>query len=496
MNIGQKSIDLIDIPNQREVLPDYYKSRKKDAPFRLTALVVVILAIVLLTFGLLIWRFTSYLFVVNQSVSWIDSYLLLIVKAAPVLVIYCGVLWCYNKAQQSGIVRLHNDLPVKIQELNRNWRQVVLEVEETNRIWASNSSYRNLNTLDRSLSLSLNGGSMPLLTDNAAQNDLVSDQLWLNWIRELPHLMLAGKTNAGKTTLIKAIIAHHLNYNDQVVFLDPHDQPGKWFGVKAIGGGRDFDAILDCLSAIMAEMDSRYIDFNEGKKTEQFTWLRVVIDEVPALVAYAAEHRDKRWRQLASKLGSEARKVRISVALLTQSHLVENIGINSVLRENFSVIGLGDRASALLGSELDKDIRRDLASTLKGIQYPATIEYRNQVHILDTSNVDQLANSLRRVDPDLIWRPNILNAFEFRKTPKSSDQIRSEQVVDGSSRGSAGVADGSHTGQIALSKAQRETLAKILLRKGHTTRSVRDVTRLDNNRISELYGEVHSNGAK
>lgn len=233
---------------------------------------------------------------------------------------------------------------------------------------------------------------------------------WLRWIDETPHLMIAGRTNAGKTTLASAILAERIQGGDEVLVIDPHDQPDKWYGIQAVGGGRRYDAILTTLDQVVAEMDARYQEYNNGTPTSAFTRLTVLVDEVPAIMdACLNEHRrivDGRWSQFARKLGSEARKVRISVMLLTQSPLVQDIGLNIQMRKNFSRIALGDETRRLLTEERDGERRKQLEELIRGQAHPAVMEYRGEIHVLNTSDVPALAQQdVRHLVQ--VWRPSV-----------------------------------------------------------------------------------------
>ena len=81
---------------------------------------------------------------------------------------------------------------------------------------------------------------------------LIGDNEWLKWIDAMPHLLIAGRTNAGKTTLARAVLSERTKGHEQLLILDPHDQPGKW-SVEATGGGRDFAAILDALAGVLLQ---------------------------------------------------------------------------------------------------------------------------------------------------------------------------------------------------------------------------------------------------
>jgi hypothetical protein len=222
---------------------------------------------------------------------------------------------------------------------------------------------------------------------------LVPDQEWLGWIDRTPHLMIAGRTEAGKTTMAEAVIAQRAMAGEMLYVLDPHYQPGKWCGLPATGGGRGYDDVMNGLGLVLDEMDIRYQDFNRGKRTEDYERLTVFIDEVPALVEWCFDGkrlRDQRWMSFAKQLGSEARKVRISVILMTQSPLVQDIQINTRMRENFTRIALGDQSIELI-KEAREPRRSELERLIADKQFTATMEYRNQIHALDTTNVPNLA---------------------------------------------------------------------------------------------------------
>lgn len=415
MNISPRIIDLQDIPNNKGTnLPDYNARKQSDdaKPFKITKGLIIILCVVITAIAILFIKFAYYLGEVNRDTQWVDTYLLLAIKLSPVAAILLLLYWLYNRARRSGVIRLQNDFPIWTGDVQRGWQRdralaVMLNVlgnsEHTQKIWAQQSTYRNLNTLDASReSNQLPSGILEPNTDLILPPDqpkLIDDRDWLMWIDSLAHVMLAGRTDSGKTTFAKALIS---NRQDELVIIDPHDQPNKWFGYRAIGGGRNFAAILAYLAVLVKELDKRYEDYNAGKPTEDFTRLTILVDEVPALVAYCEENKDKRWSSFARALGSEARKVRMNAILLTQSTLVQDIGINTAMRENFIRIGLGDQSSRLLSEESNSKRRQQLSQLLKGSQYTAVIEYRNEINILDTTHVPDLA---RRQPTAALWTP-------------------------------------------------------------------------------------------
>lgn len=221
--------------------------------------------------------------------------------------------------------------------------------------------------------------------------------VWLeDAARNEVHLLLAGKTKSGKTVTGAALLASRINAGDQVLVIDPHHEPGKWWGIEAVGAGRDYGAIKRAIEALEAEMTERYRRMAAGQPVgERIT---VLIDETPAIVAAIGPT----WRAIAPRLGSEARKAGIGLILLSQSPLVEDIGLNSAMRRNYAIIGL-DLASIrlMLRDEPDAAIKRALLDALEGERYPALREVAGQFRILDRAGLDRI----RPVQSPNVWRP-------------------------------------------------------------------------------------------
>ena len=241
---------------------------------------------------------------------------------------------------------------------------------------------------------------------------LIPDSDWLQWIDCTPHLLLAGRTDAGKTTFAEAILSERILNGDQIVVCDPHYQPGKWHGIEATS---DIETILDLLAQVEQDMAVRFADFTAGKPTEDFQRLTILIDEVPAVVeetfrlttSGTKKIVDDRWSRFARRLGSQARKVRISVILLSQTIFVEDLMINSAYRENFIRVGLGDKARPLLAEEKRHETKQQLYELLRGQAHPAAFEHNGEIHLLDTSRVPALA-SRRNGHMAQLWTPSVV----------------------------------------------------------------------------------------
>jgi hypothetical protein len=383
----------------RARLPDHSAAhRRPDRRGRLDSRSALLLAglAALVTVALGAWLYGEWQRLDADLPAVTGAVRIALLVGLPLMAVVGAGGWLYARAQQARIVRLENDHPISVEAaLTGQLAAGALAAHyQTQAVWAANSGLRSLNQLDMSGAKPTDAKASAPAQLQAPAVDLVPDGEWLQWIDRTPHLLIAGRTNAGKTTLATAVLAQRAS--EQLCVLDPHDQPAKWFGGSAIGGGRDYDAVYDALAGVLAEMDARYAAYNRG--AVDFDRLTVLIDEVPAIVL-----RDKAaWARFASQLGSEARKVSMSMVLLTQSPLVRDIEISSVMRENFTRIALGDQAARLLGDESDARRRQALQELLRGQQHPAAMEYQGEVHLLDTSNVPALARQAGRAR---LWAP-------------------------------------------------------------------------------------------
>lgn len=230
---------------------------------------------------------------------------------------------------------------------------------------------------------------------------LVPDNEWRQWIVEMPHTMIAGGTGTGKTTLARIELHDRLQQGYAGIVIDPKGKD--WYSLPVVGRGRKFDEILAMLDMIHGEMARRFEDYGRGER--QFDPIKVIVDEVPDIMDACLDMRrrlvDGRWSRFSRQLGSLAREIGISVTLMTQSPLVEDIGMNSAMRKNFTRIALGDEVPILIRMERDSNRRSQLQDLLRNARYPAALLRHGTVHLLDTSNV--LTLSQRQIARPLGW---------------------------------------------------------------------------------------------
>lgn len=258
--------------------------------------------------------------------------------------------------------------------------------------------YRSVN----SLSLNSTTNATPLLEAPADDPSItpVPASEWLQWINRQPHVILAGATGKGKTVTAKPIIAPRIEAGEQLLILDPHAD--YWFGLQVFGGGENWEEISDAIAAVCAEYKARqdareiYRRSKHGSMpVAAFKRLTVVLDEAFLTCLHlntAPKGKATPWESFAEVLGSGARKVNISVIMLTQTANVEDIEISGPLRENFTRIAVDARSIKLMiaREETVPERKQQLYEALIGLQYPATTVVETSVELLDRTGFDQL----------------------------------------------------------------------------------------------------------
>lgn len=295
--------------------------------------------------------------------------------------------------QHRRVVRTRHGVPVDVvQQLQ--YDPVMLE-QQTINLEARRAPYLlhpNLSTLSNNHPAPAELGAE---VDSPAEPEPIPAETWIGWVDEVPHVMLAAETGAGKTTTAMHIVAPRIAAKEPIYIIDPH--AGDWAGVPSVGGGENWQIVAAALRAVIDEYQDRQQERAEyramhGRECpiDYFPRLTVVLDEA-FLVRSALDvgGRGSVWRQFVPVLGSGARKVRISLVLLTQSANVEDLGISGQLRENYTRIGLDiSTCRKLLRDEESNPARRAaLSARLVGVSYPAVIERHGQCEILDRSTL-------------------------------------------------------------------------------------------------------------
>lgn len=184
-------------------------------------------------------------------------------------------------------------------------------------------------------------------------------------VRPLPalagHVLIAGPTDAGKSTAMRAVLQHREN----VVVLDPHYAPGNWRGARVLGGGRNFEEIGAYMQWMMAELDRRAKQLKDGRR--EFDPLTVATDEMPAIADELGRGTAVIWR----KWLREGRKFGLLMVVSTQSTRVKTLGIEGegdVLRNFQAALLLGATAVEAYPDLTSGQQRPAVLRTIEGVQ--------------------------------------------------------------------------------------------------------------------------------
>lgn len=247
------------------------------------------------------------------------------------------------------------------------------------------------------------------LPDAGPDVNAIPSAVWLSWFDRVPHVMLAAETGGGKTTTALHILAPRLRAGEACYIIDPN--ASGWGGIPSVGGGEDWDAVSGAMGAVIRLYGERQQARAEALQTsgrelphDHFPRLTVILDEAYMAKQALDTGKDSIWRRFVPILGSGARKVGISVILLTQTANVEDIGLSAPLRENYTRLALDSGAARkfIQMEEPDRKRKEALLAALSGVSFPAVAERNGQIVILDRSDLDKAPSLPRDVQA---WQP-------------------------------------------------------------------------------------------
>jgi len=139
-------------------------------------------------------------------------------------------------------------------------------------------------------------------------------------------LIIAGGSDAGKSTLAKHLIAARADHS-HIIPIDPHS-PSKLLGYDVIGAGRRYDAIGDALESLVLMMTDRYTDvaggvFGYGDHQR----ITVLVDEWTSINENIPEA-----GRLLKTLLTESRKVNMHLVIMVHSLTSNVLGIDAQIR--------------------------------------------------------------------------------------------------------------------------------------------------------------------
>lgn len=154
---------------------------------------------------------------------------------------------------------------------------------------------------------------------------------------EFVHLLVVGPSGSGKSTVLCHLIDNERS-DTAVIVLDPHARFNTWPARAGaiVGDGRNYGAINQALLGLIEQMDRRY---NARESIGQKVlivcdeWLSVV-DQCPAATEFF------------NTIGSEARKVNMSLVISSISATVDDLAVSGAIRDNLSQITLSPTLKA------------------------------------------------------------------------------------------------------------------------------------------------------
>lgn len=203
-------------------------------------------------------------------------------------------------------------------------------------------------------------------------------------LRDAPHIALVAPTGCGKSVFLNYLLSTH--FDDQsLILLDPHSRPNECFEVNSeqdgldlisqlesgqlkaikVGGGRRYSDIGYMLEALYQTMDKR---FSSGKP-ESYPTINFVIEELPSVAL--TEPSQSSWKLTNRPLLLEARKAQLRMFIVSQSVLVNLIGLKNMseMREAYTFIYLGaaaiKKANQLKNEQLASKLIADRELSLK-----------------------------------------------------------------------------------------------------------------------------------
>lgn len=177
------------------------------------------------------------------------------------------------------------------------------------------------------------------------------------------HLLVVGPSGSGKSTVLCHLIDNERG-DSAVIVLDPHARFNIWPGRadRVIGEGRNYEAINQELTALIAQMDRRY---NGLESTGQR--ILIVADEWLSI-----RDRCAAAEEFFNTLGSEARKVNMSLVISSISATVDDLAVSGAIRDNLSQLTLSPSLKAKNQALLRLSRRESETIELPGPYYRRT----------------------------------------------------------------------------------------------------------------------------
>lgn len=159
------------------------------------------------------------------------------------------------------------------------------------------------------------------------------EKLWFD-LAQAPHLLVAGTTGSGKSTVLHTILANMINYHRAKIYLmDPKNIEFGPYGDNIKSDLQVVSSYSDCLSMLdklVQIMERRYELLRSGVEIERIPYSVLIIDEFSDLILQDV---DKLFHEKLSKLAQKCRAARMHIILGTQRPSVDII--SGSIKANF-----------------------------------------------------------------------------------------------------------------------------------------------------------------
>lgn len=176
-------------------------------------------------------------------------------------------------------------------------------------------------------------------------------RVWMD-LAQNPHMLIAGTTGSGKSTLVHNLIANLINYNEVDIFLvDPKRIEFSEYekSMSFINVLYTYDETLELLNNLIEVMEDRYNRVRSGEDPKTLKPMVVIIDEFADLIM---QDKDDQFFIALCRLAQKCRAARIHIVLSTQRPSV-NI-INGSIKANFPA-----RIACRVASHVDSKVILD-----------------------------------------------------------------------------------------------------------------------------------------